>query len=64
MCPATSAILGNMLVKTVGQVGFPIHVRPSEAVWQILRVQIGVRQGTLDRVMNSILADLIKIEKE
>ena len=62
--PATSAVLRNVLIERVCEVGNAIDVAPRETVGELRRVYIFVRQGRRVIIVDSVLANLEQIEQE
>jgi hypothetical protein len=58
MSPATSTVLGNVLVETVSQIRDAVDIGPRERVGEVLTSNVGVGQGGLDVVVNCVIADL------
>ena len=56
--PATSAILGNMLVERLRQVALSINVTPVEGVGELVGTDVGVRESRHEIAVDSIFADL------
>jgi hypothetical protein len=56
--PATSTVLGNVLIEGMGQVAHAIHVAPVKVVRQVFGAKIRVGKGTGVVVQDSVFADL------
>lgn len=58
MCPATAAVLWNVLIQRVRQVADAIDIVPVEGVGKLARMQVFVGQWRGERIMDSSGADL------
>ena len=60
MSPAASAVLWNMLVEAMGQVGMTVDIPPVEALWKLVLGNVGVRQGRMELFLDLMtLQDLV-----
>ena len=60
MSPATSAVLRNMLVEAVGQVGMTVDISPVETLWKFVLGNVGVWQRRVKLFLDLMtLQDLV-----
>ena len=58
MCPATSAVLRNMLVQRFRQVTLAIDITPVEGFGKLVGTDVGMWESRHEAAVNSVIADL------